>query len=78
VLKLQILGTGCSKCETLALWVDETARDLGLEFELEKISDIDQITDFGIMSTPGLVVNGKVMAAGRLPSKAELKEILQK
>ena len=78
MLKLQILGTGCSKCETLATWVDETARELNLEFELEKVSDIDEITGFGIMATPGLVVNGKVMASGRLPSKAELKEILQK
>ena len=58
--KIQILGTGCPKCKKLAEVAEAAARELGLEFEMEKITDIAQIVDFGIMATPGLAVDGKV------------------
>jgi small redox-active disulfide protein 2 len=54
----------------------QTAQELGIEFELEKVSEIDEITAFGVMSTPALVVNGDVKVSGRLPSAEELKEMI--
>ena len=74
--KLQILGTGCASCEKLAEMTELAAQELGIEFNLEKVSDIDEITAFGVMSTPALVVNGDVKVSGRLPSAAEIKEMI--
>lgn len=74
--KLQVLGTGCSTCEKLAEMAVDTATALGIEFELEKVTEIDAITAFGVMSTPALVVDGDVKVSGRLPSAAELKEMI--
>ena len=54
----------------------QTAQELGIEFELEKVSEIDEITAFGVISTPALVVNGDVKVSGRLPSAEELKEMI--
>ncbi len=74
--KLQVLGTGCANCEKLAEMAAQTAQELGIEFELEKVSEIDEITAFGVISTPALVVNGDVKVSGRLPSAEELKEMI--
>ena len=71
--KIQILGPGCPNCERLAALTERVARELGVEFELQKVKDITEIVQFGVMATPGLVVDGKVMVSGRLPSEAELK-----
>jgi small redox-active disulfide protein 2 len=75
-MKIQILGTGCPKCKKLALLVQETANEMGLDFELVKITNINEILEFGIMMTPGLAIDGEVKFAGKLPSKEELKKIL--
>jgi small redox-active disulfide protein 2 len=56
---------------------ESVARELGLEFELEKITDLTRITQYGVMATPGLVVDGKVRLSGRVPSAAELRTLLQ-
>lgn len=74
--KLQVLGPGCPNCSKLAEMVDSTARDMGLEYELEKVTDIDAITAFGVMSTPALVVDGEVKISGGLPSLDELKSMI--
>lgn len=74
--KIQILGTGCPKCNALAQAADEAARALGIQYELEKISDINEITGFGVMMTPALAVDGEVKTSGRLPSPEEIKTIL--
>lgn len=74
--KIQILGTGCAKCEKLAEHARQAADTLGLEYELEKITDINQIMSFGVMTTPGLAVDGKVLSAGKLPSPAEVEKLL--
>ncbi len=74
--KIQILGTGCAKCEKLAENAKQAADALGLEYELEKITDIKQIMSFGVMSTPGLAVDGKVLTAGKLPSPADIEKLL--
>ena len=74
--KLQILGTGCPKCKKLSELTEQAAKDLGLEYELIKVTDIDEIMNFGIMMTPGLAVNGEVKVAGKIPSVEELKKLL--
>jgi small redox-active disulfide protein 2 len=75
--KIQILGPGCPNCKRLADLTDRVAGELGLDYELEKVTDIIKITQFGIMATPGLAVDGKVLVSGRVPSEAEIKKMLQ-
>jgi small redox-active disulfide protein 2 len=76
MITLQILGTGCAKCHTLARFTEQAAQELGLDYELEKITDLDQIMALGVMMTPALAVNGAVKVVGKIPSLAELKKIL--
>lgn len=73
---LQILGSGCANCVRLANNVDAAARELGMEFTLEKVTDIQAIVRSGVMKTPALVVDGKVMLYGRVPNVEEIKAIL--
>jgi small redox-active disulfide protein 2 len=74
--KLHILGGGCAKCHELADRAAAAAKELGLEFELEKVSDLQRIMGYGVMRTPALVVDGAVKVAGRVPSVEEIKELL--
>jgi small redox-active disulfide protein 2 len=76
-MKLQILGTGCAKCNALMQATENAAQTLGLPYELEKVTDLQRIMLFGVMTTPALVVDGKVKVAGKVPSMDELKTILQ-
>ncbi len=75
--KLQILGTGCPKCDKLAKNVEEAAEALGIEYEIEKIKDLNQIIKFGVMLTPALVVDGEVKVAGKVPSQQEIQDMLK-
>jgi len=75
--KIQILGTGCPKCKKLAENAETAAKELGLEYELEKVTKINDIMKFGIMMTPGLAVDGKVKVVGKVASVEELKELLK-
>lgn len=75
-MKIQVLGTGCPKCKKLAANAEEAAKELGLAVEIEKVTDIDKIIDFGVMTTPGLAIDGKVVAAGKVPSVEEIKKLL--
>lgn len=74
--KIQILGTGCTKCEKLAANAKEAADNLGLEYELIKIKDLNEIMNFGVMTTPGLAVDGKVLSAGKVPSPADIEKLI--
>ena len=74
--KLQILGAGCASCERLAELTGQTADALGLDYELSKVKDINEITSFGVMTTPALVVDGEVKVSGRVPSEDEIKEMI--
>lgn len=74
--KLQVLGTGCPKCIKLAEVAREAATQLGIEFELEKVTDIKQIVSFGVMMTPALVVDGRVVVSGRVPTLAEMTSLI--
>ncbi len=64
--KIQILGTGCAKCEKLANNAKQAAENLGLDYEIEKVTDLNKIMSFGVMTTPGLVVDGKVLVTGKV------------
>lgn len=74
--KIQILGTGCTKCNKLHDAAKATAEELGLEFEIEKITDMMRFADFGVMVTPALVVDGEVKVSGKIPSSESLKAML--
>jgi small redox-active disulfide protein 2 len=74
--KLQILGTGCPKCKMLAELTETAAKDLGIEYEIEKVTDINEIMKFGVMMTPALAVDGQVKVVGKVPSPDEIKKML--
>lgn len=74
--KLQILGTGCPKCLKLAESSKNAAEEMGIAYEIEKVTNIDDIMRFGIFMTPALVVDGVVKVSGRVPSHDELKKML--
>ncbi len=73
---LQILGSGCANCQRLAHNVEAAATDLGMEFTIEEVTDIQAIVRSGVMKTPALVVDGKVKLYGRVPNIEEIKAIL--
>ena len=75
-MKIQVLGTGCPKCKKLAANAEEAAKGLGLAVEIEKVTDIDKIIDFGVMSTPSLAIDGKVVVVGKVPSVEEIRKLL--
>ncbi len=74
--KIQILGTGCPKCKKLAENAEAAAKELGIEFEIEKVTDINEIMKFGVMMTPALVVDGDVKVVGKVPSTDEINQML--
>ncbi len=75
--KIQVLGTGCPKCKKLAENTETAAKALGIEYEIEKVTDINEIMKFGVMMTPALAVDGQVKVVGKVPSSDEIKDILQ-
>jgi small redox-active disulfide protein 2 len=76
-MEIKVLGPGCNNCNKLAKAVTEVAQELGITVPVQKVTDIQQMLSYGIMSTPALVVDGKVKFAGRVPSKDEIKKYLQ-
>ncbi len=76
-MKIQILGTGCSKCKLLTANAEKAVLELGLPVEVEKVTDIQEIMKFRILMTPGLAIDGKVKTAGRIPPPDEIKKMLQ-
>ncbi len=75
-MKIQVLGTGCARCKAVTTNVEMAVRDLGLEAEIEKVTAIEDIMKFKILMTPGLVIDGQVKAAGRVPPVEEIKQML--
>lgn len=75
--RLQILGGGCPKCKKLAENAESAAKALGVEYELEKVTDINTIMEFGVMITPALAVDGEVKASGKVLSVEQIKSLLQ-
>jgi small redox-active disulfide protein 2 len=74
---IQILGTGCPKCKQLAANAETAAKALGLDYQLEKVTDLNRIMNFGVMITPALVVDGKVKVAGKVPDVESIKALLK-
>lgn len=74
--KIQILGTGCAKCQKLAAVAEEAAKSLDGGYALEKVTAVERIMSFGVMSTPALVVDGVVKLSGRVPTLDEVKRLL--
>ncbi|MCP4580645.1 MAG: thioredoxin family protein [candidate division Zixibacteria bacterium] len=81
-MKIQILGTGCSKCSRAAQIMKETAVNLGLvegkDFEFEKVTNIQEMMKYKVMFTPGIVINGQVVSSGKVPSTAEAQQLINK
>ena len=74
--KLQILGTGCPKCKKLAENAEAAAKALGIEYTIEKVTDINEIMKFGVMMTPALAVDGVVKVVGKVPDPETIKALL--
>jgi len=75
-MNIKILGTGCPKCKTLEKITREVVNEIGIAADISKEEDIVKIMNYGIMHTPGLVINGKVVLSGRIPSAIEIKKII--
>ncbi len=75
-MKIEVLGTGCAKCTTLYENVKTALKEVGKEAEVVKVQDIPSIMKYGVMSTPALVIDGKVAFSGKAPGVAELKGML--
>ena len=75
--KLQVLGTGCPKCKKLAENVEAAAKTLGIEYKIEKVTDINEIMKFGVMMAPALAVDGEIKAVGKVISAEEIKSLIQ-
>jgi len=74
--EIKILGTGCPKCKKMAECAETAAKELGIEYRLDKVTDIAQITGYGIMMTPALVVDGAIKIVGKVPSVDEMKKMI--
>lgn len=75
-MKIQILGTGCAKCKQLTANAEQAVKEMGLDAEIEKVSEIADIMKFGVMMTPALAVDGKVKSVGKVLSPAEIMGML--
>jgi len=74
--RIQILGTGCPKCRRLAENAEAAAKELGVEFQIEKITEINEIMKFGVMVTPALAIDGQVKVVGKIPDVGAIREML--
>ena len=75
--KLQILGTGCPKCKKLAENTEAAAKALGIEYEIEKVTDINEIMKFGVMMTPALAVDSQVKIVAIVPSPGDIEKLIR-
>ncbi|MEM4265128.1 MAG: thioredoxin family protein [Thermoplasmata archaeon] len=75
-MKIEVFGTGCAKCKMVEQNVIKAVRQLGIDAEIAKVDDIDEMVERGLTATPGLAIDGKLVAAGRVPSVEELVELL--
>lgn len=74
--KIQILGTGCPKCRQLMANVETAVREMGIDAQIEKVDKIQDIMKYGIMTTPGLAIEGEVKSAGKVLGAEEIKKLL--
>jgi small redox-active disulfide protein 2 len=76
-MKIEVLGMGCARCHQLEEQVRQALKELNIEAEVDKISDLDKISSYGVLMTPGLVINGKVYSSGKLPVMPTLKKWIE-
>lgn len=77
-MKIEILGTGCPRCKQLTVNAETAVKELNIQAEISKVMDIDKITEYGVMMTPALAIDGTVVSAGKILSKDEIKKIISK
>lgn len=77
-MKIEVLGTGCPKCKQLAANAEAAVKELNIQVEIGKVTGIDQITDYGVMMTPALAIDGKIVSAGKVLTQGEIAKILTK
>jgi small redox-active disulfide protein 2 len=77
-MEIKVLGTGCAKCKTLEKQTNQAVEELGIIANVIKVEDILEIMKFGVMTTPALVVDGKVVVKGKVPSVSDIKDLLTK
>lgn len=75
-MKIKVLGPGCARCRQLEQTTREVVKELGIDAEIEEVKDIKKITEYPILTTPGLVINEKLVSSGRVPSKAEVSTFI--
>ena len=75
-MNIKILGSGCARCHQLEKTAKEVVRDLGIDATIEEVKDINRIVEYAVLTTPGLVINEKLVCAGRLPTKAEFTQLI--
>ena len=77
-MKMEILGTGCPKCKQLTANAEEALKELNVQAEVIKVTEIDKIIEYGVMMTPALVIDGKVVSAGKVLTKDQVKNLIPK
>ncbi|NQU73473.1 MAG: TM0996/MTH895 family glutaredoxin-like protein [Candidatus Omnitrophica bacterium] len=77
-MKIEILGVGCPKCKQLTSNTEQAVKELNIQAEINKVTDIDKITEYGVMMTPALAVDGTVVSAGKVLSKDGIKKLILK
>ncbi|MGN1228769.1 MAG: thioredoxin family protein [Prevotella sp.] len=75
--EIKVLGPGCAKCKSTYAVVENVVKELGMDVQLTKVEDIEEIMRYNIMSTPAIVIDGKVVMKGKVPSESEVKSILK-
>ncbi|MFA4884667.1 MAG: thioredoxin family protein [Desulfotomaculaceae bacterium] len=76
-MDIKILGSGCRRCKTLAKDVEDVVNGIDLDIRVEKVEKMEEILKYNILRTPGLVIDGKLISSGRVPSKSEIKKWIQ-
>jgi small redox-active disulfide protein 2 len=76
-MQILVIGSGCTKCKTLAQFTEQAVKELGVTAEINKVTDLKQIMALGVMMTPALAVNGTIKVVGKVPSVTEIKALLQ-
>ena len=76
-MKIEVLGAGCAKCKSLEKNVQKALKEMGIAAEVKKVEDINEITNYGVMMTPALVIDGEIKAVGKLLGVEEIKRLLR-
>ncbi|MFO7772920.1 MAG: thioredoxin family protein [Dehalococcoidia bacterium] len=75
-MKIKVLGPGCARCHQMEQTTREVIKELGIDAEIEEVKDVKKIMEYPILTTPGLVIDEKLVCAGRVPTKAELTQLI--